>query len=361
MSNQILYYPTIQFQEQDYNWLWRASLLWDRIYRIVPENYILKEPSNIQELCSTGEIGIPLSPNRYSKEASAEFMRSIKKRAWHAAALEFNHAEIKEYEIYCRLHRTKVDVALRELMLMSQDAYEENDWLNIPRGIANQYMIFLATEIASRNSLSLYTYNPDVWATSTFFMNPNTIQDNFYPGSDYIEDSRAALVQVFFKDIFPQNILGLPASKILEFRAKRADERAALQTAIDDFCNRLSLASDPKILEQIMNDEKAKVEDALANYRRSMDMMRVVQLGGYIAALTTLGTDVMGYTSLNSHVIQGLTTAGIGIGLLTGVLEKRMRPHQTPYSYLSSIKDLSADCFNECNYLYRKIEEFIND
>src|SRR6266576_3973995 len=35
--NYALYYPTIEFQ--DYAWLWSASLLWDRIYRIVPKGY----------------------------------------------------------------------------------------------------------------------------------------------------------------------------------------------------------------------------------------------------------------------------------------------------------------------------------
>ena len=37
MANYALYYPTIEFQ--NYSWLWSASLLWDRIYRIVPESY----------------------------------------------------------------------------------------------------------------------------------------------------------------------------------------------------------------------------------------------------------------------------------------------------------------------------------
>lgn len=90
--------------------------------------------------------------------------------------------------------------------------------------------------------------------------------------------------------------------------------------------------------------------------------MKVVKWGGYLVSLATLATDVLGYTSFDSNVIQGMTTAGIGIGLLTGLLEKKFKPVPTPYSYLSSINNLSADCFNNCNYiLYKKVEEFIND
>lgn len=62
MSNSILYYPTIEFRHEDYQWLWNAALFADKIYRIVPPGYELNEPRNIRELCSTGEIGIPLSP-----------------------------------------------------------------------------------------------------------------------------------------------------------------------------------------------------------------------------------------------------------------------------------------------------------
>ena len=61
MSNSILYYPTIEFRHEDYQWLWNAALFADKIYRIVPPGYELNEPRNIRELCSTGEIGIPLS------------------------------------------------------------------------------------------------------------------------------------------------------------------------------------------------------------------------------------------------------------------------------------------------------------
>ena len=44
MGDSILYYPTIEFRNSDYKWLWTASLFWEKIYRIVPGNFILDEP-----------------------------------------------------------------------------------------------------------------------------------------------------------------------------------------------------------------------------------------------------------------------------------------------------------------------------
>jgi hypothetical protein len=49
MSNSILYYPTIEFRHEDYQWLWNAALFADKIYRIVPPGYKLNEPRNIRD------------------------------------------------------------------------------------------------------------------------------------------------------------------------------------------------------------------------------------------------------------------------------------------------------------------------
>ncbi len=220
----------------------------------------------------------------------------------------------------------------------------------------------ISKNFAQKNNLSLCTDNTDVWTASTFFLNSEIVRDSVYNGEQYLEKSEAVLAPVFINEIYPTNLLSIPASKILEFREKRKDEREMFHNEIDNFVNQLAAASDPQILEQIMNDEKAKVEYALTEYKKSMDIMKVVKWGGYITSLVTLSTDVLGYTAFNSNVIQGLTTAGIGIGLLTGLIENKFKPVSTAYSYLSSINSLSAEYFNDFNNnLYRKMEEFIND
>lgn len=81
--------------------------------------------------------------------------------------------------------------------------------------MSNHYMIFLATEIAQKNNLSLHTHNPDVWTSSTFFLNAETVQDSFYPGKCYDQESKALLASIFLNDIFPSNLLDIPASEIL--------------------------------------------------------------------------------------------------------------------------------------------------
>lgn len=362
MSKDILYYPNIEFDVTDYEWLWRAALLWDRVYRIVPDGYDLNEPKNIQEICSTGEIGISLCPRRYSDSASKKFVRKLGNRDWQATALEFQTDDIETYKQYTRLHKEKVDVSLRNLILLNLEAIEDGDWLYVPKQIAEHYMIYLATEIAKSNNLSLNTHNPDVWTTSTFFVYDGKVQEGFFPGSDHVVSSKAALAPVIINSIFPENILDITPSQIIEFRSKRKDERKRFQQAFDLFCNKLSQATDPKIFNQIWEDEKKEIEYALTEYKKSMDILKVIRWGGCINLLITIGTDILGYTDFGTNVIRKISSAGIGIGLLTGALEKKNEPAPTPYSYLSEACSLVPNRFKDYNYLLcRKMEGFIND
>jgi len=118
LTSRILYYPTIQFKQEHYRWLWSASLLWDKIYRIVPEGYVLNEPRNITELCETGDIGIGINPKDYSAQVAQEFMGKLENKAWEASALMFHNDDINEYKEYCRLHKDKVDVSLRNTFFL---------------------------------------------------------------------------------------------------------------------------------------------------------------------------------------------------------------------------------------------------
>ena len=127
MSTSILYYPTIEFRHEDYQWLWNAALFANKIYRIVPPGYELNEPRNIRELCSTGEIGIPLSPVPYSKEASEEFSKFMDENHRKAAALSLIEDDETEY---IRIHSSKMDVKLlQDIFFKLKHIDEDENWL----------------------------------------------------------------------------------------------------------------------------------------------------------------------------------------------------------------------------------------
>jgi len=364
MSKDILYYPTIEFQKYDYKWLWSASLLWDKIYRIVPDGYKLNEPRNIKELCSTNEIGIPLSPNRYSKTVSKDFIDKLDSIEWRrVSALQFNHEDIEAYEKYSRLHKDKVDVALQNLLLINTDSQDIEEWLYVPQQMANIYMTYLAKHIASNNNLSLHTHDTTFWTSSSYFLYDDQMQDHFFPNENFSEPSHEALISILIKDLMPLNLLDITPETILRFREKRRDERVHFINAIDEFKNKLTKVQDPKIIQDLIIDEQSKVEYALNDYKKSMDILNATRWSGHLLSLGTIAVDALGYVPFSQNTLQALTSAGIGIGIITGLIENNASTvKDTPYSYLTNINSISPYEYNEYNYkLYRKFEEFIND
>lgn len=373
MSNSILYYPTIEFRREDYQWLWNAALFADKIYRIVPPDYELNEPRNIRELCSTGEIGIPISPVSYSKEASEEFSDFMAVNQRKAAALSL----IEETETeYIRIHSSKMDVKLlKDVFYKLKQIDEDENWLYAHPHTVNFYMTFLANHIAKKNALSLWTRNPELWTTSTYFLYDGELQDDYRPGKEYCEPSKEALISLMLPDIFPQNLLDVPPEEILRFREKRKDERNHFLSAIENLRKELSCADAPEVIQTIINEEKAKVDAAAHEYKKSMDSLRVAKFGGILTTAITITADALGYCCDFPDLYKGIIeSSGLWAGVLTGVLEKRVSANNNPYTYLAHINNsfsyhpgasrfsMGQPSIAKYNYtLYRGFEEFIND
>lgn len=369
MSNSILYYPTIEFRREDYLWLWTASLLWDKIYRIVPPNYVVNEPTNIKKLCESGEIGIPISPIDYRVDISDDFSNFMEEHRRDAAALTYHDSE------YIKVHESKIDVKLQhEFMYDMGVQKDQNGWLYLNPQISNFYMTFLANHIAKKNDLSLYTDNRELWVASTYFLFDGRIQNNYFPGENFCEPSSEALVSLMLPEFYPTNILDISPELLLRFREKRKDERIQFIEAINSFREKLSAATAPEVISVIVNDEKKKIEKATTNYKKSMDILKVVKFGGIMTTLLTITADALGYNPLSQTTSSILATSGMGLNILTGLGQKIIpKPTNNPYTYLAQIKstfdlhhyvsnDTSMSLVDKYNYtLYREFEEFIED
>ena len=373
MSNSILYYPTIEFRQEDYQWLWSVSLFSDKIYRIVPPGYKLHEPRNINELCSTGEIGIPISPVPYSKEASQEFSDFMCQNQRKAAALSLIDDDETEY---IRIHSSKMDVKLlQDVFYKLKDIDENENWLYANPNTVNFYMTFLANHIAKNNSLSLWTRNQELWTTSTYFLHDGEIQEDYMPEDNFFEPSTKALASLMIPDIFPQNLIDVPPENILHFREKRKDERVEFLAAIERFREKISKADSPEVIQTIVNDEKKDIDRAINEYKKSMDILKVVKFGGILTTVLTIAADSLGYCNNFPDFYKGVIgSSGIWGGILTGIAEKRVGNTKNPYTYLANINSsfplfpgtnnnfAGQPLTAKYNYtLYRGFEEFIND
>lgn len=181
---------------------------------------------------------------------------------------------------YIRIHSSKIDVQLqKEIFYKLKDIDENDNWLYANPHTVNFYMTFLANHIAKKNSLSLYTRNQELWTTSTYFLYDGKIQEMYMPEEYYSQPSVDALVSIMIPNVFPQNILDIPPADILRFRERRKDERNQFLSAINHLREEIKKADAPEIVEVIMNDEKKKIDSALNEYKKSMDLLKVVRLG----------------------------------------------------------------------------------
>lgn len=371
MSHSLLYYPTIEFQPEDYIHLWSAALFADKIYRIVPPGYELSEPRNIQALCSTGEIGIPLSPVPYSREASLRFSEFMRENQGCAAALSYVNQDEAEY---IRIHSEKMDVKLlQDIFYKLKDTGENDGWLYGSPSTVNFYMVYLANHISEKNHLSLWTGSQELWTASAYFLYNGSLQDGFMPGPGYTVPSEGALASIMIPDIFPQNLPAIPPEDILKFREKRKDERILFLEAIDRFRSELSRADSPDVIRAILADEEKNFSAAAQEYKKSMDILKVSRFGGVLTTVLTVAADVLGYFTNIPDLCKGfIASSGLWAGVLTGILEKKEVRKSNPYTYLAHIdssfslfpgsSEMYGSLLPQYNYtLYRGFEEFIND
>jgi len=369
MSNSILYYPTIEFQKSDYRWLWNASLLWDKIYRIVPPGFVLNEPRNIKALCESGDIGVPLSPVHYAEAASVEFSLFIDKFSRGASAL--CGIDSSQYDHSSRVHYTKIDEQLKRKLLYDEKIFESDDgWLLCKPEIANLYMTFLAKHISEKNSLSLYTHSRELWTTSIYYLSDGGLQADYLVGEGYSEPSVEALVSLMIEDVFPDITTNVRPEEILQFREKRKDERKQFICAINDLKSKLSYTDAPEIFREILENEKKKINQAKSDYKRSMDILKVVKFGGILTTFLICSADVLGYLPFSQSTTSIIASTGIGVNILTGFAENKLSKHKTnPYCYLASI-DKRFSGYNLPNEplfcrnsyaLHQDIVEFIDD
>jgi hypothetical protein len=332
MNNYGLYYPTIEFT--DYEWLWRASLLWDRIYRIVPDGYEPDDPPNIRALAESREIAIPIYPGGYASEIKEEFCKNLAAGKWNAAALDDDMSD--EYKL---LHANKVDVVLREMIIQKGIGKPGGDWLRVPTSFATHYMTYLANRIAKRNSLHMLSDNTPSWTSATYFRYDGDLEE--YPH----EELPQQLATFVVRDFLPSNILAIPPNLILSFREKYRAERQRFMASIRLSATKLSNCENSAIAEDIIHDIQKDIEATLKEFRGSLRALKLESLTGLksltFPIATTVATAIFG-KDLSPETLKILLVAGAAIGLVSGLCnyhqkEKKLQK-ECDYSYLMHLR-----------------------
>ena len=237
--NATLYYPTVEFNNKE--WLWNSCLLWDKIYRIVPEGYVPDDRSEIREVIEENDIVANIVPGKYATEIFEDFKKVIDESKWACALSETDYMDGN----YVRLHEGKADVQLRELLIAGNKRDDEG-FYRVPREFANTYMIYLANYIAKKNNITLTTDYDFSWLCSNFMDYHGNLDDDICRGDDLTE-----LGALTFANFIPYGIEKLSAKEIISFREKSKDERRLFFTEMQKMSEIIMNVDDEKIINDI--------------------------------------------------------------------------------------------------------------
>jgi hypothetical protein len=355
-TNCALYYPQIEFS--DYRWLWSAALLWDKIYRIEPDDFTPEHPDNIRALCDGGDIGIPIRPKEYAKTVAEEFMVHINTGKWQAAALEKN--QVREY---ARIHHDKIDVRIRQMLISNGRAASHDQWLYVPDDFEKLYMTYLATKIAAKNNLQAVSDTSSAWAGLTYFTSgrlDTEMDDHKLP---------FALAAFTIGGFLPANITDITPGKLLAFRAKYSDERRNFMRAIKAAAVQLANCHDASVANEVLDIIQKDVAAATSDYKQSMDILNAKAFVGFATAAIPMISPVLGkLVPLAPLQLAILGTTVLTLGSIAGVATLKQKgkrlSRECDYSYLVQAEKAflkNGDALDLPNRLRYDLNEFIND
>jgi hypothetical protein len=364
---QALYYPFIHFRDD--RWVKLAALYWDRVGRIVPNDYVTEDSDTVKALGSFVDVLRPSSVPGKVGQAFAQFITEYgpKLKERYAVSLRDSWPALPEAQRPPKpggpsgndprlgyIYYEKLSEEVRHAMMDSGLAFTDTRgerWFGMHPRLAWVYMTALAEQLAAKRGLRPLTDDTrDHVAVSGLSMErlAEALLDEVSlvdptPGHTEIE---TVLVSVAFQAVVPKDLDKVPVDKILEFREKYPNERRNFQDATAGLLKSrewLKSISDRSVLEDRLHDEYDKIWAAkLAELREKMNELAIgtalscFNLKAALPAGAAAAATSMGLT-LNP-VASGVS--GLAFGAILVIRDKQK----------DAKKELGA---SEVSYLYR--------
>jgi len=354
ISDYILYYPSIEFQSVE--WVKSSLLLWDCVYRIVPDGYTPNDCDEIKTFVDANLIR-NIAPTDYEKKSVKKkferLCRQMESSQYRPAGLYPSQEEL--------IHKDKIDGRLYPFLdSMSKDIeFGENEWVKMSVPLARSYMFILSKAIAESRGMNQGTYNPDTWSIGQYFSN----KGNF---GEYVrnDSAKSYLCSLVLDDIIPQDIGQVSAYDIVAFSKNRQSERMAFRNRIDVLMEKLSNVRVQEQAYDIVNDFVQEVEKDKDTLKRSMTFNHSDALGKALMAGINLSFGAMtalGWTGVPFNLRH--LSAAILFGAVGAYLNHRKVKYEISPSDVSmligvdSLKrtlPINIECMSS-------LDEFVND
>lgn len=358
MANNVLLYPDIHLTDPAPAKI--ALLFWDRVYRIVPTSVEPRDHKQIEEIRSASKTIVSLDPRPYTKATYQSFKRKLPRWAERAIAL---NAPVRQKEALGRLHPDKVYDALLD-QIRRQGLLDQTDdgWMVGPRELVEQYMVYLASEMARRNNMKMITTSREAWTSQGFFR-----MDGAWARRG-LNRATGEMAVLLLKDYIPGNIRLIPPRKLLDWRDDHRDLRRRLSGQLNEWAAELAAIEDPEILEESILAKRDEIDTTIRRFKTEARALKVEGFVGTKAVLTPLAASIVGqFMDLGQILNATLLAAGLTIGTLWSLSSTRKNlaklAASMPISYLVSLETLSEyeDVWEYAGSLYRGIEQFVED
>lgn len=348
-ANSILYYPRIEFQNEA--WVKSSLLLWDHVYRIVPEDYTPNDSDEIKALIDEDLIRNVKLDDHDRGNTFDEFMKLCNKIEGRMPAGLVPSEED-------RIHPGKIDKRLYPYLdYIGEHFIDEDRWLHLSKELARGYMFKLSQVVARTRNLNRGTDDLDAWSINPYFCE----NANF---GEFLQDPEAKgfFCSVTLEDVIPENIGEVSSKELISFVKKRREEKRLLREKFDEMTSHIAKISNIQHAGQVNMDFIDELMDSKEQYRKSMDSWKDISAlsisTGVPVSLTTLGT----LASIKGNPFSLVRIAGsIVMGAICSYADfYRAKKNRDP-SYSSYLIQIDKLCKNVADFSRTRLEEFVND
>ncbi|RAO40487.1 hypothetical protein GAR06_06233 [Micromonospora saelicesensis] len=332
-----LYYPFIHFRDEA--WLKHTSLYWDRMARIVPTGYGLRDSDTVSEFKDGNYIrdfhprGEQVEPARAFQEMLTTHGHQLRSRyglhlsaGWpdepttvQSRAAHFGNPKLA-YVFGPKIDPQLLD-ELEALSLAEQGGRRDPRWVGMHPKLASLYMTALAQAIASRRGAHPVTDD----ALSHVGLGDFQIERlaeallgeiaDPRPRSKY--EAEQFMAGLTLRTVVPANIDGIPAKQLIKFRESYAAEREAFQQQIEAMVAGIDVdgISDPDALRDHLQVQHEKlIQPHLADLERRLHGSRIDTTLALINVKTEVPAGLAAVAALLAA--QGQSVLGAGAAAL---------------------------------------------
>jgi hypothetical protein len=354
-SSNAMFFPHIEIA--DAALLKGALCVWDNIYRIVPEGYIPHDSDDVIQAVESGRLReIRLTAGDLS-EARRDYTAFLQSLPFLPDALD----RTADGEIL-QVHSSRMDqLMIAELTDLVGAIRRHGDWLDLPRGVADGYMLYLSNAVAKRRGLSKFTDSDSLFVGMQYFAYDGNFDERIPPLED--EDAAAALI---LKSFVPDGLEKADMETVLKFCEANRDGREAFRAAMTDLAIGMTKIDDPRYLAEVIDQSRERLEES-----SRITVARIQEhFGQFQPLLIYLGLP------LAARVIDSITgqhdsigqIAAVGVASITALADiaksgrkEWVSEEATYYCKLNRKFGPTSPIPYSMRYLDRMMEEFIND